>query len=111
MELFRGYVLTRNKECLEKFKGVKRLKQFDDVRDADEFAAILGDETILIDIDDGPTSDLLFKMVQELGLKCRVYGTTRGKHFYFKNPEGMIEKSWTKQTLAVGITTDGKVGW
>ena len=110
MELFRGYVLTRNKECLEKFKGVKRLKQFDDVRDADEFAAILGDETILIDIDDGPTSDLLFKMVQELGLKCRVYGTTRGKHFYFKNPEGMIEKSWTKQTLAVGITTDGKVG-
>lgn len=110
MELFRGYVLTRNKECLEKFKGVKRLKTLDDVRDADEFAAILGDETILIDVDDGPTSDILFKMVQDLGLKCKVYATTRGKHFYFKNPEGTVEKSWTKQTLAVGITTDAKVG-
>ncbi len=110
MELFRGYVLTRNKECLEKFKGVKRLKTLDDVRDADEFAAILGDETILIDVDNGPTSDILFKMVQDLGLKCRVYATTRGKHFYFKNPEGTVEKSWTKQTLAVGITTDAKVG-
>ena len=110
MELFRGYVLTRNKECLEKFKGVKRLKTLDDVRDADEFAAILGNETILIDVDDGPTSDILFKMVQDLGLKCRVYATTRGKHFYFRNPEGTVEKSWTKQTLAVGIITDAKVG-
>lgn len=110
MQLFRGYVLTRNKECLEKFKGVKRLKTFEDVRNEDEFAAILGDETILIDVDDGPTSDLLFSMVQDLGLNCRVYGTTRGKHFYFRNPEGTVEKSWTKKTLAVGIETDAKVG-
>ena len=79
---------------MEKFKGVKRLKTLDDVRDAEEFAGILGDETILIDVDDGPTSD----------------GTTRGKHFYFRNPEGAVEKSWTKQTLAIGIETDAKVG-
>ena len=108
--LFRGYVLTKDKQCLENFKGVKRLKTLDDVRDADEFAAILGEDTILIDVDDGPTSDLLFSMVQDLGLKCRVYATTRGKHFYFRNPEGTVEKSWTKQTLAVGIKTDAKVG-
>ena len=95
---------------MEKFKGVKRLKTLDDVRDAEEFAGILGDETILIDVDDGPTSDLLFQMVQDLRLKCRVYGTTRGKHFYFRNPEGAVEKSWTKQTLAIGIETDAKVG-
>lgn len=61
-------------------------------------------------MDDGETSDLLFGIVQDLGLKCRVYGTTRGKHFYFKNPEGHVEKGWTKQTLALGIETDGKVG-
>ena len=76
--LFKGYVLTKDKQCLENFKGVKRLKTLDDVRDADEFAAILGEDTILIDVDDGPTSDLLFSMVQDLGLKCRVYATTRG---------------------------------
>lgn len=34
----------------------------------------------------------------------------KGKHFYFKNPEGYVEKSWTKQTLALGIETDAKVG-
>ena len=110
MQLFRGYVPTKDKQCLEKFKGRKRLNTLEDVQDLDEYAAILGEETILIDVDDGETSDLLFKIVQDLALKCRVYATTRGKHFYFKNPEGYVEKSWTKQTLALGIETDAKVG-
>ena len=110
MQLFRGYVPTKDKQCLEKFKGRKRLNTLEDVQDLDEYAAILGEETILIDVDDGETSDLLFKIVQDLALKCRVYATTRGKHFYFKNLEGYVEKSWTKQTLALGIETDAKVG-
>ncbi len=110
MQLFRGYVPTKDKQCLEKFKGRKRLNTLSEVADLDEYAGILGDETILVDVDDGPTSDLLFQMVQDLGLKCKVYATTRGKHFYFRNPEGLVEKSWAKQTLAVGITTDAKVG-
>lgn len=73
MQLFRGYVPTKDKQCLEKFKGRKRLNTFEDVQDLDEYAAILGDETILIDVDDGKTSDLLFEIVQDLDLKCRVY--------------------------------------
>ena len=110
MQLFRGYVPTKDKQCLEKFKGRKRLNRLEDVQDLDEYAGILGEETILIDVDDAETSDLLFQIVQDLGLKCRVYKTTRGKHFYFRNPEGYVEKSWTKQTLALGIETDAKVG-
>lgn len=108
--LFRGYVPTRNKQCLEKFKNRKRLNRLEDVQDLDEYAGILGDETILIDVDDEETSDILFQIVKDLGLKCRVYATTRGKHFIFRNPEGFVEKSWTKQTLALGIVSDAKVG-
>ena len=108
--LFRGYAPTKDKQCLEWFMGKKHLNTLAEVSDLDEYAGILGDETILIDVDDGPTSDLLFQMVQDLGLRCKVYATTRGKHFYFRNPEGLVEKGWTKQTLAVGITTDAKVG-
>ena len=110
MQLFRGYVPTKDKQCLEKFKGRKRLNRLEDVQDLEEYAGILGDETILIDVDDGETSELLFQIVQDLSLKCRVYGTTRGKHFLFRNPEGLVEKSWTKQTLALGIVSDAKVG-
>ena len=59
MELFRGYVPTRNKQCLEKFKGVEKLKTRSEVQDLDEYAGILGEETILIDVDDAETSELL----------------------------------------------------
>ena len=110
MQVFRGYVPTKDKQCLEKFKGRKRLNTLEDVVDLDEYAGILGPETILIDVDDPDISDLLFSIVQDLELKCRVYQTTRGKHFIFKNPEGLVEKSWTKKTLALGIITDAKVG-
>ena len=48
MELFRGYVPTRNKQCLEKFKGVEKLKTRSEVQDLDEYAGILGEETILM---------------------------------------------------------------
>lgn len=110
MQLFRGYVPTKNKQCLEKFKDRKRLNTLEEVSDLDEYAGILGEETILIDVDEAEPANVLFSIVQNLGLKCRVYATTRGKHFLFKNPEGRVEKSWTKVTLGLGITTDGKVG-
>ena len=56
MQLFRGYVPTKDKQCLERFKGKKHLNTLAEVSDLDEYAGILGDETILIDVDDGPTS-------------------------------------------------------
>ena len=42
MELFRGYVPTRNKQCLEKFKGVEKLKTRSEVQDLDEYAGWKG---------------------------------------------------------------------
>lgn len=65
MELFRGYVPTRNKQCLEKFKGVEKLKTRSEVQDLDEYAGILGEETILIDVDDAETSELYFAQIRK----------------------------------------------
>lgn len=108
MELFKGYVPTKNKQCLEKFKDVKQLNALDQVQSLAEYAGILGDDTILIDVDDAPTSEILFNMVQKLELKCRVYATTRGKHFLFKN-DG-VKTNRTKVKLAIGLTVDIKLG-
>ena len=68
MQLFRGYVPTKDKQCLEPSKGRKRLNTLEEVQDLDEYAAILGDETILIDVDNAETSELLFHIVQDLSL-------------------------------------------
>lgn len=108
VQLFKGYVETKDKKCIEKFKGRTDLKTFEQVQSLSEFAGILGEETILIDIDDFETSEIIFKMVQDLQLKCRVYKTTRGKHFLFKNKDVTTNKTGCK--LAIGLDSDIKLG-
>lgn len=110
MELFKGYVPTKNKKCLMPFKNKTKaeLKNYDQVKSLDEYAGILNDGVILIDIDDYDQSEILFKMVEDLELVCRVYQTTRGKHFLFKNTD--VETCKTHTKLAVGLTADIKLG-
>lgn len=108
MQLFRGYVETKNKKCIEKFKDRTDLKSFEQVQSLPEFAGILGEETILIDIDDFETSEIIFKIVKELKLRCRVYKTSRGKHFLFKNKSVTSNRTGCK--LAIGLKADIKLG-
>ena len=75
---FRGYVETKDKQCVEKFKGRTDFKTYEQVKSLPEFAGILAEDTILVDLDDGESSDVLFKVVQDYSLNCRVYRTTRG---------------------------------
>lgn len=110
-QLFRGYVTTSGKKCTMPFKG----KSADDLltlREAskhDEFAGILNENTILIDIDDNDQSEAMMRIVEDLQLACRVYATTRGKHFLFRN-EDRVSRCRTGCTLACGIQSDIKLG-
>lgn len=105
---FRGFVETKNKKCIEKFKGRTDFKTFEQVQSLPEYAGILAAETILIDVDDFEASEILFKVVKEYALTCRVYRTSRGKHFLFKNSGVPTNKTGCK--LAIGLTADIKIG-
>lgn len=105
---FRGFVETKNKKCIEKFKGRTDFKTFEQVQSLPEYAGILAAETILIDVDDFEASEILFKVVKEYALTCRVYRTSRGKHFLFKNSGVPANKTGCK--LAIGLTADIKIG-
>lgn len=50
----------------------------------------------------------MFKVVKEYALTCRVYRTSRGKHFLFKNSGVPTNKTGCK--LAIGLTADIKIG-
>lgn len=108
MDLFKGYVLTKDKKCIEKFKNRSDFKTYEQVKKLDEFAGILNDGVILIDIDDFEQSEILLNIVDDFQLKCRVYKTSRGKHFLFKNSE--VETCKTHTKLAIGLTADIKLG-
>lgn len=110
-QLFKGYVPTKNKQCTMPFKGKssEELLNLRDARKHDEYAGILNDNTVLIDVDDHEQSEILMRMVENKQLACRVYETTRGKHFLFRN-EGRIEKNHTGVHLACGLKSDIKLG-
>ena len=107
---FKGYVKTKNKSSVDKFKNATpdQLRKFEDVENLSEYAGVLADDTILIDIDDYDQSEKLMDIVEEKQLACRVYETTRGKHFLFKN--NVVEKCKTHTKLACGLEADIKLG-
>lgn len=106
-ELFRGYVPTKDKKCLQSFKN-KPAKNYRQVKNLPEFAGILAEDVILIDVDDFEQSEILMKIVEDQQLRCRVYETSRGKHFLFKNDGVENNKIHTK--LACGLEADIKLG-
>ncbi len=113
MKLFKGYVPTKNKQCQMKFKNASSsdLLTYEQVKDLPEYAGILNEETVLIDIDDSEQSEKLMKLVEDHQLDCKVIDTTRGKHFYFKNPiDHPVTQCYTHVHLAIGLVADIKIG-
>ena len=108
MSLYKGYVETKGKRTVEKLKGRTKWKKLDEVKDLNGYAGVLADDTILVDIDDHDQSEIMMKIVEDYQLDCRVYQTTRGRHFLFKNHQ--VSRNRTHIPLAVGLTADIKIG-
>ncbi len=106
--LYKGYVATKGKRCLEKLKKRTDWKSLDEVRELNGYAAILADDTMMIDIDDAEQSEMMMNIIEGLQLNCRVYQTRRGRHFLFKNHR--LDKNRVNARLAIGLAADIKIG-
>lgn len=106
--LYKGYIKAKGKAAIEAFKDRTKFRTYEEVKDLPGFAGVLADDTILIDIDDAEQSEILMNIVEEYQLDCRVYCTSRGKHFLFKNRS--IARNRTHVPLAIGLTADIKLG-
>ena len=106
---FKGYVETKDKKCIEKFKGRTDFKTYEEVQSLPEFAGILAPDAILVDIDDMEQSQLLLKICEEEDIRCRILQSRSGMHFLFKNSK--VDKCYTKTNLACGLISDIKSGF
>ena len=106
--MYRGYIRTNGKSSLDKFKNVSELRSLKEVEQFESYAGVLSDDTILIDVDDMDQAEILMKIVEDREIRCRVYQTTKGMHFLFKNAH--VHNCKTRSTLACGITADIKLG-
>ena len=107
--LYKGYIRTKDKNAIDKYKNTDNLRTLEQVQSLPEYAGILAADAILVDIDDSEQSEMLMNIVEHFQLNCRVYQTTRGRHFLFKNSK--IDKCFTHCTLACGFTADIKSGF
>ena len=75
-------------------------------------SAILAPDAVLLDADDQANHELLLKVIQGEGIKCRVTDRDggRGIHANFLDRQARIKKNATKVMLACGIVVDIKIG-
>lgn len=106
--MYKGYIQTKNKAPLTKYKNGKNLLTLNDVKDLPEYAGVLADDMILIDIDDKEQSEILMQIVEDKQLDCIVRQTSRGRHFLFKNAS--LDRCGTGKLLACGLKADIKIG-
>lgn len=108
LNLYRGFVPTNGKRSTMPFKdrASDELLTLEEAQKFSEYAGILADDTVLVDIDDEIESEIMMNVVQAKQLKCKVYQTTRGCHFLFKTDAPMSNKTHAK--LAIGLTADFK---
>ena len=109
IEIFRGYVATKDKKPLQKFKGVEKLPTLDEVSKLDEYAGILNDEFMVMDVDDPIDAIFCTKLACRESFNVRMIKTSRGVHLVFKKPNFEI-KGTTHEKNAFGIEFDIRVG-
>ena len=52
MPFYKGYIICKDKQPIERFKNRTSFKTYDDVKNNSEFSGVLADDAVLIDVDD-----------------------------------------------------------
>lgn len=111
MELFKGYIPTGGKDGkrpTEEYKNRTTFYTLEEVKALKSYGGVLKDDVIQIDIDDYEESEIVFKIIKDLKIKCQVLKTTRGKHFYFRNTK--VEKRKQGWYTPIGVKIDTGLG-
>ena len=127
MKIFRGYIPIRSEgdkaktpipytnprtgHYIDKRKGRsdEEWLTLEEIDHYTGYAGLLTGEAVVVDVDNEKESNLLFNLVKDLQIKCKVIQTTRGKHFYFKKPKNLplnVNGSKMHALVRVGIEVD-----
>ena len=109
IDIFRGYVKTKDKKPIQKFGGDEPLLTLEQAEKYDEYAGILNGEFTVIDFDEKEDSDIAYEIVKQEKLNCRVVQTTRGKHIIFRNSP-YVTKGVVKAINGLGLNFDVRCG-
>ena len=99
------YIELKNKKPISKLEDFKTL---DEVKNKDSYGRILEDDELIVDIDSAKEAEKLLEIVKSENIGTRVYKTSRGMHFLFKNPYEI--KNAIHSNTPIGLSVDIKTG-
>lgn len=110
-KIYRGYLRSKGKRPIESFKGDDtKLITYNTVRQGGtDFAGVLSDKVMFLDIDTSDETDLLLQILDGEGIPSNVLKTSKGAHFYFLTP-GAILKNSIEWFSPIGIHVTTKLG-
>jgi putative DNA primase/helicase len=109
VDILKGYIKTRGKKPIETYRKKKKFYTYDYIRKTGgDFAGILADGMVQIDVDDEEEADLVKNIVTDQKISCAILKTTRGLHFYFRNKD--LNKRQTKKKTPIGVSVDIGIG-
>ena len=99
------YIELRNKKPISKLEDYMSLAEIENKK---SYGRILEDDELFVDIDSEKESEKLLEIVKNENIGTRVYKTSRGMHFAFKNPYSV--KNAIHSNTPIGISVDIKTG-
>ena len=104
--LFKGYLKSIGKKCIEPIKGGK-LRAVPP--EAHDYVGVLREEYVQVDFDDEVSCRIALDIVKQYKLKCDILKTTRGCHLYFK-ADRFIQRQSVHLYNAIGLPSDIGLG-
>jgi len=109
LEILKGYIKTKGKKPIQPYRNKTSFYNYDYIRKTGgDYAGILQNGMVQIDLDDEEEGKLIKQMVEELGIKCAIIKTDRGMHFYFRNTQ--VKTKQTKLMTPIGVKVDVALG-
>lgn len=99
------YIELKNKKPISKLEDYISLNE---AQHKDSYGRILEDDELFVDIDSEKESEKLLEIVKSEQIHTRVYKTSRGMHFSFKNPYNI--KNVIHSNTPIGLSVDIKTG-
>lgn len=107
-KIFKAFIITKNKVPRREYTNPENQYKYDQIKGMPEYAGILSQDAVLVDIDDGQEAEVMLRIIKELKVQCRVHKTTRGMHAFFIGHH--LPSTKTKYCNAIGLNTDYKLG-
>lgn len=86
--------------------SLDRLFTYDDVKDMPDVAVLVQEPYVVFDIDDNEQFDVLYEIIKNENINCKVMKTNHGGHFWFKSIE--VLPNWQNANTPITIKSDVK---